>query len=125
MTVHSSNNITGRSSSNAHWDDEHGCDEDDGCYANTINLSEKMEPDIYHVSLEDQRGKLVPEYFDMTETENGRVSYPIFHIGNHVSVLFVLYFLLLVLHIHLIETNSSMWYNMIKIAAQAPNDRPP
>jgi phosphoenolpyruvate carboxykinase (ATP) len=82
-------------------DDEHGWDEDGifnfegGCYAKTINLSEKTEPDIYraihkdamleNVALKEQGGKLVPDYFDTSKTENGRVSYPIFHIDNYVS----------------------------------------
>ena len=30
-------------------------------------------------------GKLAPDYFDVSKTENGRVSYPIFHIDNYVS----------------------------------------
>jgi ATP-dependent phosphoenolpyruvate carboxykinase len=85
-------------------DDEHGWDEDGvfnfegGCYAKTINLSEKTEPDIYraiktdalleNVKLNDVDGKMVPDYFDISKTENGRVSYPIFHIDNFVSGLF-------------------------------------
>jgi len=81
-------------------DDEHGWDEDGifnlegGCYAKTINLSEKTEPDIYraiktnamleNVALkEETTGKLTPDYFDTSLTENGRVSYPIFHIDNY------------------------------------------
>ncbi|KAL7442459.1 hypothetical protein ACHAXH_009241 [Discostella pseudostelligera] len=80
-------------------DDEHGWDEDGifnfegGCYAKTINLSEKTEPDIYraihkdamleNVALKEQGGKLIPDYFDTSKTENGRVSYPIFHIDNY------------------------------------------
>lgn len=82
-------------------DDEHGWDEDGifnfegGCYAKTINLSEKTEPDIYraihtdamleNVALhrDDSGGKLVPDYFDVSKTQNGRVSYPIFHIDNY------------------------------------------
>lgn len=65
-------------------------------YAKTINLSEKTEPDIYraihrdamleNVALKEQGGKLVPDYFDTTKTENGRVSYPIHHIDNYVSL---------------------------------------
>ena len=80
-------------------DDEHGWDEDGiynfegGCYAKTINLSEATEPDIYHairtdallenVVLEGENN--VPDYFDTSITENGRVSYPIFHIPGYVS----------------------------------------
>ena len=82
-------------------DDEHGWDEhgifnfEGGCYAKTINLSEATEPDIYraihkdamleNVALKKQGGKLVPDYFDTSKTENGRVSYPITHIDNYVS----------------------------------------
>jgi ATP-dependent phosphoenolpyruvate carboxykinase len=80
-------------------DDEHGWDDDGvfnfegGCYAKTINLSEKTEPDIYraiktdalleNVSMEGPDN--VPDYFNISKTENGRVSYPIFHIDNYVS----------------------------------------
>merc|ERR1712176_250049 len=80
-------------------DDEHGWDEDGifnfegGCYAKTINLSEKTEPDIYraihmdamleNVALKEEGGTLVPDFFDLSKTENGRVSYPIFHIDNY------------------------------------------
>lgn len=78
-------------------DDEHGWDEDGvfnfegGCYAKTINLSEKTEPDIYRAIHKDamlenvalKGDKNVPDYFDTTKTENGRVSYPIFHIDNY------------------------------------------
>lgn len=80
-------------------DDEHGWDEDGifnfegGCYAKTIDLSEKTEPDIYraiktdalleNVVLKEEGSKLVPDYFDKSITENGRVSYPIFHIDNY------------------------------------------
>jgi len=76
-------------------DDEHGWDDsgifnfEGGCYAKTINLSEKNEPDIYraikpgalleNVWLNDDKS---PDYFNKTKTENGRVSYPLFHIKN-------------------------------------------
>jgi phosphoenolpyruvate carboxykinase (ATP) len=79
-------------------DDEHGWDEngvfnfEGGCYAKTINLTEKTEPDIYRAIhtdalLENVKIKEdgVPDYFDTTKTENGRVSYPIFHIPGYVS----------------------------------------
>ena len=83
-------------------DDEHGWDEEGvynfegGCYAKTINLKEENEPDIYkairtdamleNVALNpDSTGELIPDYFDVTKTENGRVSYPIHHIANFVS----------------------------------------
>lgn len=80
-------------------DDEHGWDEEGifnfegGCYAKTINLSEKTEPDIYraiktdalleNVALQPEIESLSPDYFDTSITENGRVSYPIFHIKNY------------------------------------------
>ena len=82
-------------------DDEHGWDDhgvfnfEGGCYAKTINLSEKTEPDIFHaimtdallenVKLVEKNGIHIPDYFDVSKTENGRVSYPIFHIPNYVS----------------------------------------
>jgi len=78
-------------------DDEHGWDEDGiynfegGCYAKTINLSEATEPDIYHAIRTDALlenvvltgDNNVPDYFDLSITENGRVSYPIFHIPGY------------------------------------------
>jgi phosphoenolpyruvate carboxykinase (ATP) len=79
-------------------DDEHGWDEDGvynfegGCYAKTINLTEKTEPDIYRAIKTDALLENValkgndPDYSDTSITENGRVSYPIFHIPNYVSV---------------------------------------
>eukprot|EP00591_Stephanopyxis_turris_P001955 CAMPEP_0195522378 /NCGR_PEP_ID=MMETSP0794_2-20130614/20511_1 /TAXON_ID=515487 /ORGANISM="Stephanopyxis turris, Strain CCMP 815" /LENGTH=632 /DNA_ID=CAMNT_0040652127 /DNA_START=41 /DNA_END=1939 /DNA_ORIENTATION=- len=79
-------------------DDEHGWDEEGvynfegGCYAKTINLTEETEPDIYkaiktdalleNVALKEEGEKLIPDYFDVSKTENGRVSYPIYHIDN-------------------------------------------
>lgn len=82
-------------------DDEHGWDDDGifnfegGCYAKTINLSEETEPDIYraiktdamleNVKLVEEGDKHKPDFFDVSKTENGRVSYPIFHIPNYVS----------------------------------------
>jgi len=83
-------------------DDEHGWDEDGifnfegGCYAKTIDLTEDKEPDIYRAIKKDALlenvklvaqtdGKLVPDYHDVSKTQNGRVSYPVFHIGNYVS----------------------------------------
>lgn len=81
-------------------DDEHGWDEDGifnfegGCYAKTINLAEETEPDIYRAIktdamlenvklVEDKDGILIPDYFDVSKTQNGRVSYPIFHIDAY------------------------------------------
>jgi len=81
-------------------DDEHGWDSDGvfnfegGCYAKTINLSEETEPDIYRAIrtdamlenvklVEDKDGVLIPDFFDVSKTQNGRVSYPIFHIDAY------------------------------------------
>mmetsp|Transcript_19127 Transcript_19127/g.41539 ORF Transcript_19127/g.41539 Transcript_19127/m.41539 type:complete len:498 (-) Transcript_19127:873-2366(-) len=80
-------------------DDEHGWDEhgvynfEGGCYAKTINLAEETEPDIYRAIHTDALLENVmidpytsaPDYFDTSITENGRVSYPIFHIDGYVS----------------------------------------
>ena len=76
-------------------DDEHGWDDDGifnfegGCYAKTINLSEENEPDIYRAIKRDallenvyQNEDGTPDYFNTSITENGRVSYPIYHIDN-------------------------------------------
>ncbi len=40
---------------------------------------------LENVALKERGGKLVPDYFDTSKTENGRVSYPITHIDNYVS----------------------------------------
>jgi len=77
-------------------DDEHGWDDDGifnlegGCYAKTINLSEDNEPEIYravktdalleNITLKDD-GSV--DYADVSKTQNGRVSYPIYHIPNY------------------------------------------
>ena len=76
-------------------DDEHGWDDDGifnlegGCYAKTINLEEKNEPEIYRAIKNDALLENVyhnkdntPDYFNTSKTENGRVSYPIHHIKN-------------------------------------------
>lgn len=80
-------------------DDEHGWDDDGvfnfegGCYAKTINLTENTEPDIYRAIHTDAllenvkiKDDFAPDYFDTAKTENGRVSYPIYHIPNYVSL---------------------------------------
>lgn len=79
-------------------DDEHGWDDDGvfnfegGCYAKTIDLSKENEPDIYNAIKKDallenvafdENGVL--DYSDKSKTENGRVSYPIYHIDNIVK----------------------------------------
>ena len=76
-------------------DDEHGWDDqgifnfEGGCYAKTINLTEENEPDIYRAIRTDALLENVactpdgsPDYFDVSKTENGRVSYPLYHIDN-------------------------------------------
>ncbi|RLN74843.1 hypothetical protein BBJ28_00018491 [Nothophytophthora sp. Chile5] len=77
-------------------DDEHGWDDDGifnfegGCYAKTINLSAENEPDIYNAIKRDAllENTFVdpetkePDYYNTSKTENGRVSYPIYHIPN-------------------------------------------
>ena len=80
-------------------DDEHGWGEngifnfEGGCYAKTIDLTRKKEPEIYdaikhHAILENI--KFFPNtrkvnYEDDTITMNTRVSYPIYHIKNRVE----------------------------------------
>ncbi len=79
-------------------DDEHGWDDsgifnfEGGCYAKTIDLTEEKEPDIYraikrdalleNVKIDD-KGNV--DFSDTSKTENGRVSYPIYHIDNIVQ----------------------------------------
>lgn len=78
-------------------DDEHGWDDEGifnyegGCYAKTINLSQKNEPDIWDAIRRDALLENVtvlsdgtPDYSDSSVTENTRVSYPIFHINKIV-----------------------------------------
>ncbi|TYZ62659.1 hypothetical protein PybrP1_002838 [[Pythium] brassicae (nom. inval.)] len=78
-------------------DDEHGWDDEGifnfegGCYAKTINLSRENEPDIYNAIKRDallentwvDPATHEPDYYNTSKTENGRVSYPIYHIPNH------------------------------------------
>ncbi len=79
-------------------DDEHGWDDDGvfnfegGCYAKTINLSEAAEPDIYRAIKRDALLENVMvgadgeiDFTDVSKTENGRVTYPIYHIDNSVQ----------------------------------------
>lgn len=77
-------------------DDEHGWSDEgvfnfeDGCYAKTIGLTAKTEPEIYNASrkfgataenvfLNDDRSM---DYFNKEITENGRISYPLNFIPN-------------------------------------------
>lgn len=79
-------------------DDEHGWDDngifnfEGGCYAKTIDLDRDSEPDIYNAITRDAllenvvvdaQGKV--DFCDHSITENGRVSYPIYHIENIVK----------------------------------------
>ena len=80
-------------------DDEHGWSDngvfnfEGGCYAKTINLSPKAEPEIYaacrrfgtileNVALDDVRN---PDFSDDRLTENGRAAYPLHYIPNSVE----------------------------------------
>lgn len=77
-------------------DDEHGWDDDSvfnfegGCYAKTIDLSRKSEPQIYdaikfgalleNIVFKENTSEV--DFEDGSKTENTRVSYPIYHIDN-------------------------------------------
>lgn len=80
-------------------DDEHGWDDngifnlESGCYAKTIKLSKKNEPEIFNairrdallenICFDKKSGEV--DYDDASKTENTRVSYPIYHIENIVK----------------------------------------
>ncbi len=79
-------------------DDEHGWSNngifnfEGGCYAKTINLDPKQEPDIYNAIrhgallenvVYDEHTRIV-DYSDNSKTENTRVSYPLNFIENSV-----------------------------------------
>jgi phosphoenolpyruvate carboxykinase (ATP) len=79
-------------------DDEHGWDDDGifnfegGCYAKTIDLDPKKEPDIYHAIKKDALLENVGlkenreiDFHECSKTSNTRVSYPIYHIQNIVK----------------------------------------
>ena len=79
-------------------DDEHGWDNEGvfnyegGCYAKVINLDKESEPDIYNAIKRDALLENVTvaadgtiDFADKSVTENTRVSYPIYHIGNIVK----------------------------------------
>lgn len=80
-------------------DDEHGWSDDTvfnfegGCYAKTIDLSAKKEPQIYNAikfgALLENIGFIdensIPDYTDISITQNTRVSYPLYHIDNIVE----------------------------------------
>lgn len=80
-------------------DDEHGWSDEGvfnfegGCYAKTINLSAKGEPEIYNAikfgaileNINFHEGTRTPNYDCTKITQNTRVSYPIHHIDNALS----------------------------------------
>ncbi len=80
-------------------DDEHGWSEDSvfnfegGCYAKCVNLSEEKEPEIFKAVkfgalLENVNfipNTRIPNYDDITKTENTRVSYPLSFIEGAVE----------------------------------------
>ena len=79
-------------------DDEHGWDDhgifnfEGGCYAKTIRLDPRAEPDIHQAIRRDALLENVTvladgrvDYDDGSKTENTRVSYPIYHIDNIVK----------------------------------------
>ncbi|MDA3837356.1 MAG: phosphoenolpyruvate carboxykinase (ATP) [Candidatus Delongbacteria bacterium] len=79
-------------------DDEHGWDDEGvfnfegGCYAKTIDLQKDKEPEIYNAIKKDallenvvfdENGKI--DFADVSKTQNGRVSYPLYHIDKIVK----------------------------------------
>ncbi|MCK5759873.1 MAG: phosphoenolpyruvate carboxykinase (ATP) [Candidatus Delongbacteria bacterium] len=80
-------------------DDEHGWDDDGvfnfegGCYAKTIDLDKDKEPDIYKAIKKDALLENVVfdpktmkiDFTDVSKTQNGRVSYPLYHIDKIVK----------------------------------------
>ncbi len=81
-------------------DDEHGWSDngvfnfEGGCYAKCIDLTEEKEPDIYHAikhgaileNITFLDGTRKPDFSSSEITQNTRVSYPIYHIGNALPV---------------------------------------
>ncbi len=77
-------------------DDEHGWSDtsvfnfEGGCYAKCVDLTEEKEPDIFRAvthgalleNIEFFEGTNTVDYANISQTENTRVSYPIYHIHN-------------------------------------------
>ncbi|HNL84315.1 MAG TPA: phosphoenolpyruvate carboxykinase (ATP), partial [Chitinophagales bacterium] len=77
-------------------DDEHGWSDtsvfnfEGGCYAKCVDLTEEKEPDIFRAvnhgalleNIEFYPGTNTVDYANISQTENTRVSYPIYHIHN-------------------------------------------
>lgn len=80
-------------------DDEHGWDNngvfnfEGGCYAKCIGLDENKEPEIFRAvrfgalieNINFFPGTRVPNYDDVSKTENTRVAYPIHHVPGGVA----------------------------------------
>lgn len=80
-------------------DDEHGWDGggifnfEGGCYAKCVGLTEQNEPQIFRAirfgalleNINYFPGTRVPNYDDVSKTENTRVAYPIHHIPGAIS----------------------------------------
>ncbi|NOR44633.1 MAG: phosphoenolpyruvate carboxykinase (ATP) [Candidatus Delongbacteria bacterium] len=80
-------------------DDEHGWDDEGvfnfegGCYAKTIDLDKDKEPDIYKAIKRDallenvvfDADTMKIDFTDTSKTQNGRVSYPLYHIDKIVK----------------------------------------
>lgn len=79
-------------------DDEHGWDEhgvfnfEGGCYAKCVGLDEQKEPKIFRAirfgalleNINFFSGTRIPDYDDVSKTENTRVAYPIQHVEGSV-----------------------------------------
>lgn len=80
-------------------DDEHGWDAngifnfEGGCYAKCVGLEESKEPEIFNAvrfgalieNINFLEGTRIPDYDDVSKTENTRVAYPIGHVEGSVS----------------------------------------
>lgn len=80
-------------------DDEHGWDNkgifnfEGGCYAKCVGLDEGKEPEIFHAvrfgalieNINFFPGTRMPNYDDISKTENTRVAYPIHHVPGGIA----------------------------------------